>query len=167
VSILSSNNVSLAGEFAVLSQLALRGCDANMTLGRTKSVDILISDPKTDRMIKLEVKTRMGWGETSPKSIFGRTYDWIMHQKHETIKDPSLFYCFVRMSKDGESAKFYIVPSEVVASYVKKEHLYWLKKRPGGKSTAMRMFRLGLDSKGYQLETPLEALYESNWTFKK
>jgi hypothetical protein len=32
---INSNSVSLAGEFAVLSQLALRGLDANMTLGRT------------------------------------------------------------------------------------------------------------------------------------
>jgi len=35
-----NNSVSLAGEFAVLSQLALRGYDANMTLGHTKGVDI-------------------------------------------------------------------------------------------------------------------------------
>ena len=38
---------SLAGEFAALSQLALRGYDANMTLGRTKAVDILVSNPAT------------------------------------------------------------------------------------------------------------------------
>ena len=38
---ISHNQVSLAGEFAVLSQLALRGYDANLTLGNTKGVDIL------------------------------------------------------------------------------------------------------------------------------
>ena len=42
---INRNSVSLAGEFAALSQLALRGYDANMTLGRTKSVDILVSNP--------------------------------------------------------------------------------------------------------------------------
>ncbi len=49
MSVINSNSVSLAGEFAVLSQLALRGYDANMTLGRTKGVDILVSNPKTGR----------------------------------------------------------------------------------------------------------------------
>jgi len=33
------NTTSLAGEFAVLSQLALKGMVANMTLGHTKGVD--------------------------------------------------------------------------------------------------------------------------------
>ena len=42
---INTNSISLAGEFAALSQLALRGYDANMTLGRTKSVDILVSNP--------------------------------------------------------------------------------------------------------------------------
>ena len=42
---LGTNSVSLAGEFAVLSQLALRGYVANMTLGRTKGIDILLADP--------------------------------------------------------------------------------------------------------------------------
>ena len=37
---LDNNNVSLAGEFAVLAQLALRGYVANMTLGRAKGDDL-------------------------------------------------------------------------------------------------------------------------------
>ncbi len=43
---LNVNSISLAGEFFTLGQLALRGFDANMTLGHTKSVDILLSAPK-------------------------------------------------------------------------------------------------------------------------
>ncbi len=54
---LSNNSISLAGEFAVLSQLALRGFDANMTLGNTKGVDILLSHQETGKMAKVEVKT--------------------------------------------------------------------------------------------------------------
>lgn len=63
MSVINSNSVSLAGEFAVLSQLALRGYDANMTLGRTKGVDILVSNPKTGRMLKLEVKKQSKCGK--------------------------------------------------------------------------------------------------------
>ena len=40
--VISRSQISLAGEFAVLSQLSLRGFDANLTLGNTKNVDILI-----------------------------------------------------------------------------------------------------------------------------
>ena len=47
---ISPNSVSLAGEFAALSRLTLWGYDANMTLGRTKSVDILISNPSTNQL---------------------------------------------------------------------------------------------------------------------
>jgi hypothetical protein len=50
---INTNSISLAGEFAALSQLALRGYDANMTLGRKKSVDILISNPQTGKMYQL------------------------------------------------------------------------------------------------------------------
>jgi len=52
---ISHNSVAIAGEFAVLSQLVLRGFDANMTLGNTKSVDILVADPLTGNMFKIEV----------------------------------------------------------------------------------------------------------------
>ncbi len=53
----SPKSIPLAGEFATLSQLALRGYDANPTLGNTKNVDILVSDPESGRMYRLEVKT--------------------------------------------------------------------------------------------------------------
>ena len=50
--------LSLAGEFAVLSKLAIDGYTANMTLGNNKGVDILLYDSRNNkRMFKLEVKT--------------------------------------------------------------------------------------------------------------
>lgn len=94
---ISLNSVSLAGEFAVLSQLSLRGYDANMTLGRTKNVDILVSDPKTNKFYQLEVKTRLQSKKHPTSSrLFGRIVcDWIMNEKHENISRPELWYCFV------------------------------------------------------------------------
>ena len=53
---ISKNSVAIAGEFAVLSQLSLRGFDANMTLGHTKGVDILVSDPEKNKMFKVASK---------------------------------------------------------------------------------------------------------------
>ncbi len=170
----NSNSVSLAGEFAVLSQLALRGYDANMTLGRTKSVDILVSDPATLRMHKLEVKTNYQNSRNKPQvsKVHGRVMSgWIMHKKHETITDPDLFYCFVNIGKKTNIFKFYIVPSKLVAKYVKEEHANWLKeKKKEGKKvkdSEMRIFRIGLKKEKYAVSTPTAERYENNWEFKK
>src|SRR5512145_2873617 len=101
--VLNNNSISLAGEFAVLSQLALRGYDANMTLGRTKGVDILVSNPQTGRMLKLEVKTTFRSIRSSGNNsrLLGKSVSsWIMNVKHEEIRDTDLFYCFVNISED-------------------------------------------------------------------
>jgi hypothetical protein len=169
---ISPNSVSLAGEFAVLSQLALRGYDANMTLGRTKSVDILVSNPRNGQMYQLEVKTNYrnsGNGLAKSKIHGSFVSDWIMNKKHETIMSPKLFYCFVNISKDTSLFKFYVVPSNVVAKYVKEQHALWLKmhKDEGKvvKESDMRIFRIGQQNEKYRVSTPTAEQYESNWDF--
>lgn len=165
---LNKNSVSLAGEFAVLSQLTLRGFDANLTLGNTKSVDILASDPKTGKMFKLEVKTSYA-GKPSHSKMFGHTLSWMMGEKHEKIFDPNLFYCFVNIEKETNLFRFFIVPSKVVANYVKNQHEYWLQNTEGltqkDLDITMRNFRIGVDNDGYQIPTPLSKDYEDNWNF--
>ncbi len=168
---LNSTNVSLAGEFAVLSQLALQGYVANMTLGNTKGIDILVADAEGGRMLKLEVKTNYqgGGSEGSKSKDFGNFVSaWIMHEKHEQSSDPSLFFCFVNISRDTKSFKFYIVPSAVVANYVGRQHQHWLAGAPKGKrkDTTMRKCRLGRSSEEYPIPTPTVEQYEDNWDFK-
>src|SRR6266550_1804923 len=145
---ISPNSVSLAGEFAVLSRLALFGFDANMTLGRTKSVDILVSDPITNRLYQLEVKTNL-ISRKSPASLsrlFGRVLcGWMMNEKHETIFRGELWYCFVTIGLDSKIARYFIVPSRIVADYVKAEHRLYRKATPRNKDSAMRQFRLGFE----------------------
>jgi hypothetical protein len=94
MSTINNNSVALTGEFAVLSQLALRGYDANMTLGRTKSVDILVSNPETGKMHQLEVKTnfRNTRNQLSESKVHGKTLSgWMMSEKHETTESPIYF----------------------------------------------------------------------------
>lgn len=161
---LSNNNIALAGEFAVLSQLALRGYNANMTLGNTKSVDILLTDPNTGKMFKIEVKTHYRNTPTHSK-LFGHTLGWIMSQKHETIIDPNLFYVFVNITNDTGVFRYFVVPSEKVAIYVKEQHELWLNtgaKQLNGE-TLMRKFRIGLEDTGYEIYTPLAKDYENMW----
>lgn len=172
----SNNSISLAGEFAVLSQLALRGIDANLTLGNTKSVDILVSNPKTNKMYQLEVKTNNycnEMGKYSKSDLFGKyVSDWIMSEKHEVIHRPELFYCFVGINKKTNIFRYFIVPSAVVAKYVKDEHKYWVKIKKKEKAkvkldTNMRLFRIGVKGEKYNFDTPTAEKYENNWLFKK
>lgn len=165
MSVISNNSVSLAGEFAVLSQLMLHGYDANMTLGRTKGVDILVSDPETKRMLKLEVKTSRG---VSSKSMFGNIAKaWMMNSKHEKIRDPQLFYCFVSIAENDKHFRFFIVPSAVVADYVEKQHEIWMRSGSKRSTSSMRKFRIGLKSENYPLPTPTIEEYEDNWSLLK
>ena len=164
------NTVSLAGEFAVLSQLALLNYDANMTLGRTKGVDILVSVPRSRKMYRLEVKTKLRKSDRdeSNTKIFGRVVGgWMMSKKHESSKDPLLFYCFVIIWRRTKKFCFFIVPSKVVARYVKEQHRLWLRKRKRVKDTDMRTFRIGFKNEKYAIGTPTVEQYEDNWKFRR
>ena len=165
---ISKNSVSLAGEFAVLSQLVLRGYDANMTLGHTKNVDILVSDPQNDKMYKVEVKTSYA-NKPSRSKLFGYTLSWMMMEKHETVSEQNLYYVFVNIEKQTNVFRFFIVPSVVVAEYVKIQHRLWLGRNPKlsnkDKEIPMRQFRIGLDTGNYQIPTPLAKDYENKWEF--
>ncbi|MFZ2522836.1 MAG: hypothetical protein WAW92_00440 [Minisyncoccia bacterium] len=170
---INKNSVSIAGEFAVLSQLALRGYDANITLGHTKSVDILVSDPRNGKLYQLEVKTNYINDKKKPavSKIHGKFIsDWMMNEKQETIDTPSLFYCFVNISKQTHLVRFYVVPSKIVARYVKEEHQLWIdEKRKEGKKvkydTPMRLFRIGIKGEKYAIKTPTQEECENNWAF--
>jgi len=168
--LIDKNRVSLAGEFAVLSQLALRGMDANMTLGRTKGVDILASDPTSGRMFKVEVKTnyRSSRSAGGNSKLFGKyVCAWMMSDKNENIRDKDLFYCFVNISEDTKKFRFFIIPSVIVADYVKKQHQIWLDvDETHARDNRMRTFRIGTKSETYPLSTPCVEEYEDNWDFK-
>jgi hypothetical protein len=166
----SNYHTSIAGEFAVLSQLSLKGYDANLTVGRAKSVDILVSDPTTGQMYRLEVKTNWQSSRSaggSPK-LFGKYVSaWIMNVKHETISDPLLFYCFVNISPDAKTFRFFVVPSHVVSGYVKAQHQLWLKANHNhSKENKMRTFRIGTATEKYPILTPCIEQWENNWEFR-
>ena len=165
---IGSNRVSLAGEFAVLSRLALENFDANLTLGNTKGVDILVSSPK-GRLARLEVKTNFGKGNRGgSRELFGEyVFSWMMSQKHESLFDPDLFYCFVNISSDKKRTRCFIVPSKDVAKYVKAQHKLWLRaKSTRSRTSKMRTFRIG--PKGsYKVAPPSIEKHEDKWDLLK
>ena len=168
------NSVALAGEFAALSQLTLRGYDVGMTLGHTKNIDILVYDPSTRERYQVEVKTNLEARNGPSKSkLFGRfVTDWQMHEKHEGIEDPKLFYCFVHMNASRKDSsdyafRFFIVPSKVVAKYVREQHQLWLRDNSAHRDSPRRLFRIGLpNDREIAISTPLAEKYENNWRFK-
>lgn len=165
------NSVGLAGEFAVLSQLALHGYDAGMTLGYTKNIDILVYDPASKKRYEVEVKTNLKTRDgTSKSKLFGRfVTDWQMNIKHERISSPNLFYCFVNIiscHKANHTFRFFIVPSKVVATYVRQQHALWLKDNPAHRDMDRRLFRIGLPNETkVAIQAPLASKYENNWGF--
>lgn len=172
---ISRNSVSLAGEHAVLSQLMLAGYNANMTLGNTKNIDILVLNPETDETYQVEVKTNLEKRKSASDSrLFGRfVTDWQMDKKHEAIEKRTLYYCFVHinMCTQDESVKykfrFFVLPSNVVAKYIREEHRLWLDDKPGREDTDRRLFRIGLkNEREIKVPAPLAEKYENNWTFR-
>lgn len=143
---MDKSQVGLSGEFYVLAQLAHRGLVGTLTLGNTKGIDILVTSPEVDRLYKVEVKTTC----TRPRveRLFGDkpAYTWTMGKKHEAIQDHNLYYVFVQLPAPDERPLFFIVPSVVVAKYVKWQHEHWLKTRERPvKNTSMRRFRIPVD----------------------
>lgn len=123
----------VSGEYFVAAELSRRGYVASITLRNTKGIDILASNQDASKSAGIQVKTN-----------HGKRNLWILNQKAENYSEKDLFYVFVNLKGKNERPDFYVVPSKVVAKYIKKYHLKWLKTR-GKKGqrhedTSMRVF---------------------------
>ena len=133
----------VAGEYLVAGELSKRGYIASITLRNTRGIDILASNREASKSVGIQVKaTRYN------------VRHWMLNEKAEKYFAKHLFYIFVNLKSNNQRPDFYIVPSKVVAEYVRKSHRGWLKKpnRRGGKhkDSSMRKFR---DEKGKYLES--------------
>ena len=152
---MDKSQIGLAGEFLVLAQLTQRGYVATITMGNTKGVDILVTNPELNTLYIVEVKTTTK--KPRKELLFGEEpcYSWAMSKKHEDIVDRRLIYCFVYLSEPTEMPKFFTVPSRIVAEYVGTQHQLWLSTRKKKvKDTTMRNFRI-------EVSDPND--YSTNW----
>jgi len=143
-----------------------------MTLGQTKNVDILVSDPRTNKFCELEVKTKLDSRKQerdTESRLFGRIVGaWIMNRKHECVARPSLWYCFVMIAQETKVCRFFLLPSKVVAEYVRAQHQLWLKQEnTAHNETLMRNLRIGRKGETYKIPTPTAEQYEDNWEFRE
>jgi hypothetical protein len=88
---------------------------------------------------------------------------------HEEIEDSNLFYCFVhinspRVALSTHTFRFFVVPSAIVANYVRQEHQAWLDAKSTRKRSDRRTFRIGLlNDCEIRVPAPLASLYEDKW----
>jgi hypothetical protein len=124
----------VAGEYFVAGELSRHGFIASITLRNTKGIDILVSNSSASQQIAIQVKTNQG---AKP--------EWVLNKKAENFYADNLFYVFVNLKGQEEWPDFYIVPSKVVANYVRNSHQQWLetpgKKGQAHKDNPMRKFR--------------------------
>jgi hypothetical protein len=124
----------VTGEYYVAAELSRRGYLASITLRNTKGVDVLCSNADASKSVGIQVKTRNGMQRS-----------WILSQKGEDYYADTLFYVFLNVSEDPKQPPdFTVVPSKVVADYIRNDHSTWLKgtKKNGQprKDSAMRKF---------------------------
>lgn len=131
---LESTLVGVAGEYLVAGELTLRGYIASISLRNSRGVDIIASNSNASKSVSIQVKTNSSGAN-----------QWMLNQKAEDFFSESHYYVFVSLGKLTERASFHIVPSKIVADYVRTGHAEWLKGRKSNgeprKDTSMRKFR--------------------------
>jgi len=130
----SSQLAGVAGEYFVAAELSRRGFIASITMRNSPGIDILVTNLTAKRAVTIQCKTSRS-----------STKGWILSDKAEGFTPKNHFYVFVRLGTSTDRPAYHIVPSQVVANYVKSRHRAWLngKKPDGGqrKDSAMRKFR--------------------------
>lgn len=130
---LSKGITGIAGEYYVAAELSRNGFMASITLRNNESVDIHASHPSSEKIFKIQVKTKQYKANRYPLS-----------EKAETRSEPNLFYVFVNLRDKLQRPEFFIVPSKEVAQATKQSHKSWLdaKSKSGQphKDSSMRNF---------------------------
>lgn len=116
-------NIGNAGEYFIASVLSGHGFTTTITLGRAEAYDIIAISP-TGKTIKIQVKT--SWAKTTA---------WRLGEKNEDVAADDFFYAFVSLNEMKGSPEYWIVPSKIIAPYIKELHKIWLNT-PGKKGQA-------------------------------
>jgi hypothetical protein len=109
---MEKNLSSLAGEFAVASQLCLRGYVASLTLKNYPGVDVFAFNPKNGKQVTIQVKASTDGAFNSPKTL---------------SKNGSLIYVSIKKDKTLE---FYIIPADIVIKTRETKMKEYLDKHP-------------------------------------
>jgi len=104
--LLNKTNSGIAAEFLVAGELARRGFNVTLTLGNTKSIDLLIE--KNNKLIPVQVK-----GIQRRKSIC-----WNISLSN--LENDNMIYVLVNLNADTlESPEYFILTEEEVKKHFK------------------------------------------------
>lgn len=130
---LEAGLTGIAGEYLVAGELSRRGYVASITLRNTRGIDIVATNKDASKSVGIQVKASAG-----------NRRGWILNKKGEDFYSDTLFYVFVNLNGNYERPNFFIVPSKIVADYIKHGHAEWLKapskKGTPHRDTTMRLF---------------------------
>lgn len=128
---MTTYNTNLASEFYVLSMLHRLGCDASLTLGNKKSVDIIVVRESGD-VITVDVK-----------GLAGKT-SWPVDNVKKVAKDHFLvFVSFLgKIADHSVPPEVYVVPSERLAPLVYHS--------PNGKRHVLQLSRMRKDGTAFR-----------------
>lgn len=124
----------VSGEYFVAAELSRRGYISSVTLKNTKGIDILVTNESAKRTIGIQVKTN----QTNRRA-------WVLNKNAEEFYANDLYYVFVNLIGINQLPEYYIVPSRIVANWIKVDYQKWFET-PGKKGqlhnhTQIRMFR--------------------------
>ncbi len=146
---ISTALIGAAGEHLVLSRLLAKGALAAQAPRGVKKADILVNFLDGGEPSLIQVKA----------SRFGPVNGWHMSEKHESIQDDDLYYCFVDFSISHPNV--YVIPASIVSKVLKRDHETWLAT-PGRKgqqhndSSMRRLRSVSYGEKEGWLESYLE-----------
>ena len=113
--------VGISGVYYVAADLSQLGYIATVTSRNAQGVDIFVSSSDGLKSVSIQVKTS---GAEQRKRF---TRSWRMDKKHENLYSDSFFYVFVDLHEGNSKPDYYVVPSKVVAEYVRTSHAKWLQ----------------------------------------
>ncbi len=122
-----------AGEYYVAAELARMGYVASLTMANTQGIDILATDPKSGKLVAIQVKATRGVNRA-----------WILRSKKDSNTRQKAIYIFVNIP-ENKPPEYFIVPERLVTQSVNRSHREWIsgRRRDGRKrkNSSMRKFQ--------------------------
>ena len=88
-----------------------------VTLKPSPAIDVLATKPDSQQTINIQVKTR------SPSNRQG----WVLHESIQNrVKGKDFYIAFVDLVAVGEKPDYYIIPKNLFATWIRRQHRDWL-----------------------------------------
>ncbi|KKR50298.1 MAG: hypothetical protein UT84_C0012G0001 [Candidatus Curtissbacteria bacterium GW2011_GWA1_40_16] len=83
---------------------------------------------------------------------------WMLDEKNDDYNFPDLFYVFVGYNKSFKKPKLFVVPSQIVSEYIKKDGKVWISGY-----TKKGQLHKNIQKRGFDIESKDEKKYLNKW----